>query len=201
MGAGGPQGPKAAWLLQLGLRSLGDREGCAGIWSLPSESVAGNAGSAQARARAQGLWGARVCPRRGWRGGGVASWIIQSCLPGCCGLSMANSRLESMSFPNEAPECCMLNKIRLSVHLCRELVPQGTAASMLPQHATVPWEAASFSSPHAGGSRTKPRGVGMSGCQFDGCMYRCLVSLALLVHFLLLNGSLCCSICQAPTGC
>lgn len=28
---------------------------------------------------------------------------------------MANSRLESMSFPNEAPECCMLRKIYLSI--------------------------------------------------------------------------------------
>lgn len=54
MGSGGGgwwglQGPKAAWLLQLGLRSPGDREGCAGIWSLPSESAAQNAVSAWAQ--------------------------------------------------------------------------------------------------------------------------------------------------------
>lgn len=79
---------------------------------------------------------------------------------------------------------CLIRSICLSVHLCRELVPQGTAASMLPQPGTVPWEAASFSPPPAGGSRTKPRGVGMSGCQFDGCMYRCLISLALSSLFI-----------------
>lgn len=45
----GLQGPKAAWLLQLVLRSPGDREGCAGIWFLPSESAAQNAVSAQAQ--------------------------------------------------------------------------------------------------------------------------------------------------------
>lgn len=54
MGSGGGgwwglQGPKAAWLLQLGLRSPGDGEGCSGIWSLPGESAARNATSAQAQ--------------------------------------------------------------------------------------------------------------------------------------------------------
>lgn len=54
MGSGGGgwwglQGPKAAWLLQLGLRSPGDGEGCSGIWSLPGESAAWNATSAQAQ--------------------------------------------------------------------------------------------------------------------------------------------------------
>lgn len=38
-----------SWLLQLNPRSPGDREGCAGIWFLPSEFAAWNAVSAQAR--------------------------------------------------------------------------------------------------------------------------------------------------------
>lgn len=46
VGTAGSQGCLAA---TAGLRSPGDREGCVGIWSLPSESVAGNAVWAEAR--------------------------------------------------------------------------------------------------------------------------------------------------------
>lgn len=46
---------------------------------------------------------------------GDASWITQCSLPWCYSLSMANSQLESISFPNEASECCMLDKIYLSI--------------------------------------------------------------------------------------
>lgn len=108
-----------------------------------------------------GQRGPRVNVRAHEGDGGVgdSSRITQSCLPWCCGLSMANSHLESMSFPNEAPECCMLNQIYLSVHLCRELFPQGTTASMLPQHGTIPWGAASFPPPPSKGLQDRaPRG-------------------------------------------
>lgn len=57
---------------------------------------------------------------------------MQSCLLWCCGLSL--------SFPNVAPECCMLNKIYLFI--CAFV--QGTAASVSPQCGTVPGEVASF---------------------------------------------------------
>lgn len=66
-------------------------------------------------AREEKPWGACVCPRVRMEGQGDASWITQSCLPWCCGLSMANSHLESISLPNEPPECCMFNKIYLSI--------------------------------------------------------------------------------------
>lgn len=105
------------------------------------------------RARAEGLWGACVCPRRGWgSGGGHASQITQSCLPWCRGLSMANSRLESMSFPDEAPECRMLNKTYLSICAFRQGAVSPEHSS---QYATSAWSSplgsCLFFSPSCGG--------------------------------------------------
>ena len=106
-----------------------------------------------------------VCAHTGDGGMGDTIWITQSCLPWCCGLSMANSHLESMSFPNEAPECCMLNQIYLSI--CAFM--QGACSpGHSSQYATSAWNnplgSCLFPPPLLlGGSRTKPRGAGMRG--------------------------------------
>lgn len=47
-GGRGPQGPKAAWLCIWAQDPQG-QGGCAGIWSLPSESASSNAGPAWAQ--------------------------------------------------------------------------------------------------------------------------------------------------------
>lgn len=158
MGSGGGgwwglQGPKAAWLLQLGLRSPGDKGGM--CWHLVSAkrvrgqecSIGSGTGLEQ---RGSGVHCEYLC--RGWKRGGVARWITQSCLPWRCGSSMANSRLESMSFPNEAPECCMLNKIYLSI--CAFMQGAGSPGHGS-QYATSAWNSplgsCLFFSPSCGG--------------------------------------------------
>lgn len=140
----GLQGPQAARLPQLGPRSPGDREGCAGIWSPPSESAARNALSAAARGWEQWVPGASTCARTGRGCRGMQADGL-CCLPRPCGLSVANSHLESMSFPNEAPECCLLNKLCLSIRAFMQGAGSpGHSRQKPPRHGAAAGGAASF---------------------------------------------------------
>lgn len=77
--------------------------------------------------------GVNVCAYTGAEG---LRDVTQQCLPWCCGLSMANSHLESTSFPNEVPEYCMLNKTYLSI--CAFMQEAGSPGHSS-QYATSAW--------------------------------------------------------------
>lgn len=159
----GTAGSQAAWLPQLGLPAPRDGEVvlASGLCQVsPPPRMQYQLGHG---ASAEGPWGACVCPHRSWVSRGALSalalWLVSGKPP--FRINVFQMR------PLHA--VCLLRSVCLSVQLCRKPAPWGTAASMPPPPGTLPWEAASFS-PLLWGSRTEPRGAGMSGCQTDGCL-------------------------------